>query len=138
MSKRHGDPSYEDLKAQGFLTDAILNYVALLGWAPKGEYAEQEFFTMDELVGGLRHRGHLQVPAIFDIEKLTYFNATISAPWTAGGLCQSGRALHPPGREEPGYRRWRRSPPCSRPACEKLTDIPGEGGLLRRAARLRR
>ena len=40
MSKRHGDPSYEDLKAQGFLTDAILNYVALLGWAPKGEYAE--------------------------------------------------------------------------------------------------
>ena len=33
MSKRHGDPSYEDLKAEGYLTDAILNYVALLGWS---------------------------------------------------------------------------------------------------------
>ena len=36
MSKRHGDPSYEDLKAQGYLTAAILNYVALLGWSPRG------------------------------------------------------------------------------------------------------
>ena len=62
MSKRHGDPSYEDLKAQGYLTEAILNYVALLGWSPKGELAEQEFFTLAELVAGLRHRRHLQVP----------------------------------------------------------------------------
>ena len=37
MSKRHGDPSYEDLIAQGYLTDAVVNYVALLGWAPGGE-----------------------------------------------------------------------------------------------------
>ena len=36
MSKRHGDPSYEDLKAQGYLTEAIVNYVALLGWSPQG------------------------------------------------------------------------------------------------------
>ena len=43
MSKRHGDPSYEDLKAQGFLTDAILNYVALLGWSPKGDLAAHVF-----------------------------------------------------------------------------------------------
>ena len=46
MSKRHGDPSYEDLKAQGYLTEAILNYVALLGWSPKGELAEQEIFDL--------------------------------------------------------------------------------------------
>ena len=46
MSKRHGDPSYEDLIAQGFLTDAVINYVALLGWSPRGE---QEIFSMDEL-----------------------------------------------------------------------------------------
>ena len=38
MSKRHGDPSYEDLKAQGYLTPAILNYVALLGWSPRGSW----------------------------------------------------------------------------------------------------
>ena len=49
MSKRHGDPSYEDLKDQGFLTEAILNYVALLGWSPRGDLAEQEVFSLDEL-----------------------------------------------------------------------------------------
>ena len=49
MSKRHGDPSYEDLRNQGFLTNAILNYVALLGWSPRGELAEQEVFSLEEL-----------------------------------------------------------------------------------------
>ena len=75
MSKRHGDPSYEDLKAQGFLTDAILNYVALLGWAPKGEYAEQEIFSLDELVKVFDIAGISKSPAIFDIDKLRYFNS---------------------------------------------------------------
>ena len=75
MSKRHGDPSYEDLKAQGFLTPAILNYVALLGWSPRGERAEQEFFTMSELAEAFDIAGISKSPAIFDIEKLTYFNA---------------------------------------------------------------
>ena len=46
-SKRHGDPSYEDLVAQGYLSQAVVNYVALLGWSPRGELAEEEFFTMD-------------------------------------------------------------------------------------------
>ncbi|MBR3641031.1 MAG: glutamate--tRNA ligase, partial [Oscillibacter sp.] len=75
MSKRHGDPSYEDLKAQGFLTEAILNYVALLGWAPKGEYGEREFFTLKELEEVFDLAGISKSPAIFDVEKLTYFNA---------------------------------------------------------------
>ena len=75
MSKRHGDPSYEDLRAQGFLTPAILNYVALLGWSPRGERAEQEFFTMSELAEAFDIAGISKSPAIFDIEKLTYFNA---------------------------------------------------------------
>ena len=75
MSKRHGDPSYEDLKAQGFLTDAILNYVALLGWSPKGDLAEQEIFTLDQLVDAFELTGVSKSPAIFDIEKLTHFNA---------------------------------------------------------------
>ncbi len=75
MSKRHGDPSYEDLKAQGYLTAAILNYVALLGWAPKGENSEREFFTLDELSRIFELSGVSKSPAIFDIEKLKYFNA---------------------------------------------------------------
>ena len=72
MSKRHGDPSYEDLIAQGFLTDAVINYVALLGWSPRGE---QEIFSMDELKEVFEMSGISKSPAIFDIEKLKYFNS---------------------------------------------------------------
>ena len=72
MSKRHGDPSYEDLIEQGYLTDAVLNYVALLGWSPEGE---QEIFSLDELVRVFDLHRISKSPAIFDIEKLNYFNS---------------------------------------------------------------
>ena len=72
MSKRHGDPSYEDLIAQGFLTDAVINYVTLLGWSPRGE---QEIFSLQELVDCFDLAGISKSPAIFDIEKLKYFNS---------------------------------------------------------------
>ena len=72
MSKRHGDPSYEDLIAQGYLTDAVINYVTLLGWSPRGE---QEIFSMDELVDIFDLAGISKSPAIFDIDKLRYFNS---------------------------------------------------------------
>ena len=75
MSKRHGDPSYEDLLERGFLSEAVVNYVALLGWSPRGEYAETEFFTLDELVQVFDIHGISKSPAIFDVEKLKYFNA---------------------------------------------------------------
>lgn len=75
MSKRHGDPSYEDLIAQGYLTEAVLNYVALLGWSPKGELAEKEFFTLDELVEAFDIAGISKSPAVFDIVKLRWMNA---------------------------------------------------------------
>ena len=73
MSKRHGDPSYEDLIAQGYLTDAVINYVALLGWSPGGE---QEIFSLDEMKEFFEISGISKSPAIFDIEKLRYFNAS--------------------------------------------------------------
>ncbi|MBP3539886.1 MAG: glutamate--tRNA ligase [Oscillospiraceae bacterium] len=72
MSKRHGDPSYEDLLAQGFITDAVLNYVALLGWSPRGE---REIYSLDELKEVFDLSGISKSPAIFDIEKLRYFNS---------------------------------------------------------------
>ena len=72
MSKRHGDPSYEDLIAQGYLTDAVINYVALLGWSPGGE---QEIYSLDELKKVFDMKGISKSPAIFDIEKLRYFNS---------------------------------------------------------------
>ena len=75
MSKRHGDPSFEDLLAQGFLTEAVLNYVALLGWSPRGELAEQEFFTLPELVQAFDIAGISKSPAVFDLAKLRWMNA---------------------------------------------------------------
>jgi glutamyl-tRNA synthetase len=72
LSKRAGDPTYEELLAQGYLSAAILNYVALLGWSPGGE---REIFSLAELAEIFDVRGISKSPALFDIVKLRYFNA---------------------------------------------------------------
>lgn len=72
LSKRNGDASFEDLAAKGYLTPAIINYIALLGWAPKGE---REIFTLDELVDEFDISGLSKSPAIFDPLKLKAINA---------------------------------------------------------------
>ena len=72
LSKRYNDPSFEDLLEMGYLKDAIINFMALLGWSPKGE---QEFFTMAELEAAFDVEGLSKSPALFDMDKLTWFNA---------------------------------------------------------------
>jgi len=72
LSKRSGDPTYNDLLEQGYLPDAVLNYVALLGWSPGGE---RELFTLPEMIGVFDIGGISKSPAIFDFEKLNYFNS---------------------------------------------------------------
>jgi len=72
LSKRHGDPTYDDLLDLGYLPDAVLNYVALLGWSPGGE---REMFTLKDLIEVFDVGGISKSPAIFDIEKLNHFNA---------------------------------------------------------------
>ena len=72
LSKRNGDASYQDLVAKGYLPAAIINYLALLGWAPKGE---NELFTLDELIAEFDVSGISKSPAIFDPEKLKFINA---------------------------------------------------------------
>lgn len=71
LSKRYGDPSFEDLLAQGYVRDAIINFIALLGWSPGDE---REFFTLDELVQAFDLKGLSKAPAIFNTEKLVWFN----------------------------------------------------------------
>lgn len=75
MSKRHGDPSYEDLLKMGYLSQAVKNYVSLLGWCPRGEMAEQEFFTMEGLCSAFEIEAISKSPSAFDLEKLNYFNS---------------------------------------------------------------
>ena len=70
LSKRHGDASYQDLKKQGFMTAAIINYIALLGWSPK----ENEILSLDELISQFDINHISKAPAIFDIEKLKWIN----------------------------------------------------------------
>lgn len=71
LSKRCGHSSYEDLINQGFITEAVVNYVALLGWCPSGN---QEIFSLEELVREFDYRHMSKSPAVFDIVKLKWMN----------------------------------------------------------------
>ena len=123
MSKRHGDPSYEDLKAQGYLTEAILNYVALLGWSPKGEQAEQEIFTLDELVKAFDMTGISKSPAIFDRAKLDHFNAVYLRSMAPEAFAN---VAEPYIRQSVKDERYDAAAIAAvlQARCEKLTDIP--------------
>ena len=126
MSKRHGDPSYEDLLEKGYLREAIVNYVALLGWSPKGE---REIFSIRELAEEFDISGISKSQAIFDLEKLTHFNSEYI------------RAMSPEefaAVAEPYIRQAVKNPEIDPAAIaallqqrtEVLTDIPGKLGFF--------
>lgn len=71
LSKRNGDASFQDLVAKGYLPEAILNYIALLGWNPGND---QEIFSLDELKKCFSAERLNKSPAIFDLVKLTWMN----------------------------------------------------------------
>ena len=71
LSKRCGHSSYEDLLDQGFVTEAIVNYVALLGWCPQDN---REIFSLKELVEAFDYRHMSKSPAVFDVTKLKWMN----------------------------------------------------------------
>jgi len=120
LSKRHGDPTYDDLLKQGYLPDAILNYVALLGWSPGGE---QEMFTLNEMLKVFDVSGISKSPAIFDMDKLNHFNseyirampaeefANKAKPYIISVIKKEGISIEAVA----GILQAR---------CEKLTDIP--------------
>lgn len=71
LSKRSGHSSYEDLIAQGFLSGAVINYVALLGWSPQ---ENREIYSLEELVEAFDYRHMSKSPAVFDVVKLKWMN----------------------------------------------------------------
>jgi len=95
MSKSQGDPSFEDLLADGYLVEAVINYLVLLGWSPRGE---REFYTLKELEEVFDLEGLSKSPSFFDMQKLNWFNAEyirklapekyleIATPWMAKAL----------------------------------------------------
>ena len=72
LSKRHGAVSFQDLVNDGYLPEAIINYIALLGWCPKGN--EGEFFDLEGLKEVFTIDGVSKSPSVFDFEKLLWFN----------------------------------------------------------------
>ena len=71
LSKRCGHSSYEDLIEQGFLSEAIVNFVALLGWSPEDN---EEIFSLDELIRRFDYHHLSKSPAVFDYTKLKWMN----------------------------------------------------------------
>ncbi len=72
LSKRHGSVSFENLVAEGYLPEAIVNYIALLGWSPK---SDREIFTLAELGESFKISGLNKSPAVFDYDKLRWMNS---------------------------------------------------------------
>ncbi|NLW70219.1 MAG: glutamate--tRNA ligase [Eubacteriaceae bacterium] len=72
LSKRHGAVSFADLTAQGYLPEAIVNYIAFLGWSPKE--TNEEVFTLEELTEIFSIEGINKSPSVFDYDKLIWFN----------------------------------------------------------------
>ncbi len=71
LSKRHGATGFEDLVADGYLPEAIINYIALLGWCPK---SNQEIFTLQELTENFHVDEISKSPSVFDYDKLSWLN----------------------------------------------------------------
>jgi len=120
LSKRDGDPTYDDLLDQGYLPDAVLNYVALLGWSPGGE---REIFSLSELLEVFDVSGISKSPAVFDVDKLNHFNSEYIRQMTpeeftkiAGPYIQS--AVKNESISVSAIARILQA------RCEKLTDIP--------------
>lgn len=72
LSKRHGAATYSDLIAQGYMPEAIVNYIALLGWSPEGN---EEIMSMAELIEKFDYTRISKSPAVFDVDKLNWMNS---------------------------------------------------------------
>lgn len=72
LSKRSGHSSYEDLIEQGYITEAVINFVSLLGWSPSDN---QEIFSLEELIAAFDYRNMSKSPAVFDTVKLKWMNS---------------------------------------------------------------
>lgn len=127
LSKRHGSTGFADLTAEGYLPEAILNYIALLGWCPKDN---REIFKLDELVQNFSIDGISKSPAVFDYDKLLWMNGEYIRAMTQETFI--GRAL-PYFRQifPTGERPWDVLASVLQPRISKFTEIPTLIGFLK-------
>jgi glutamyl-tRNA synthetase len=120
MSKRSGDPSFEDLVSQGYLVNAVLNYVALLGWSPG---TTQEIFSLKELEQAFDIHGISKSPAVFDIEKLNWMNGEYIRKMTPEEFHAIASSYYSRALNDKGIDTFRISK-LLQPRTEILTGIP--------------
>lgn len=125
LSKRNGDASYQDLVKQGYLSEAILNYLLLLGWSPKGE---EEIFSLPEMIEIWDPSRINKSPAIFDVQKLRAINAVHIKNLSDEAFTELAR---------PWIEQTITSPVdmqllCTnlKPRCEILSDIPAQVAFI--------
>ena len=125
LSKRHGSVSFENLLADGYLPEAIVNYIALLGWSPK---SDQELFLLEELAGRFDIAGLNKSPAVFDYEKLRWMNSEYikALPFADFVKIAQPFAQLP----EKLVSVWEKIAAILHQRTELLTDIPGKIGFL--------
>ncbi len=120
LSKRHGSTGFADLVADGYLPEAIVNYIALLGWCPKDN---REIFTLGELAENFSLDGISKSPAVFDYEKLQWMNGEYLRAMPQEEFIR--RAMPYFRRAFPqGERPWEVLAAILQPRVTRLTEIP--------------
>ncbi len=119
LSKRYGDPSFEDLLEEGYLKEAVVNYISLVGWNPGDN---REFFTMDELIEAFSLEGLSKSPAIFDKEKCRWMNAEYIRRMTPEAFDEAAG----PWYEKAGIAHMDRAilAKCLQPRVEVFSELP--------------
>lgn len=127
LSKRHGATSFDDLVKAGYLPDAIVNYVALLGWNPKT--TNQEIFSMAELIEHFSLEGLSKSPAVFDYDKLGWINGEYLKAMSDEDFTKMAR---PFVGELPDYleQSWTHLASLLKTRIQRLGDLPQEIAFL--------
>lgn len=121
LSKRHGSTGFADLVKEGYLPETIVNYIALLGWCPK---ENRELFTLKELTEAFSIDGISKSPAVFDYDKLNWFNGEYIRAMSQEAFIEKAmpyfREVFPEGERD-----WNVLAGILQPRITKFTEIPG-------------
>lgn len=127
LSKRHGSTGFEDLIKEGYLPQAIINYIALLGWCPKDT---QEMFTLKELEEAFSIDGISKSPSVFDYDKLQWFNGEYIRAMSLEQFTDSAMPYFKEAIPDKELN-WTVMASILHQRVTKLTDIPGMIGFFK-------
>ncbi|OQB15251.1 MAG: Glutamate--tRNA ligase [Firmicutes bacterium ADurb.Bin193] len=122
LSKRDGDASYEDFIKKGYLKEAVINYIALLGWSPRGE---REKYTLNELVNEFDIKGISKSSAIFDEAKLAWLNGEYIRELSQKEFYEKAIGYINLAVKNDRVDKFKISELLQK-RCERLSDIPGQ------------